>query len=433
MWQIDVFKFSLEPLDEDAQSPHLIRLFPHGAVLLLTESLICYRPREALRILMWFRLIKNHRERVPGTWKLAVRVHIRPWLLDILDLYEETKTDVFGCGKQVFGDIYTNITWLLEENYDPDGTDTYIIPDGMMCYEWDDETPNEEAPLVAPGQNLHEMKSRTAWNIDGSGVEIDHESIRLNDDLLVQWFAEWATVACEHFRRFHIVLGHEPGDTFEEIARPYRKRWGHIDAVLTAEKCFKRHGITAQADLDVKEAARLCHKRKHAPKLYEKIERGRKKEREAAKISLERIKAMYHDAGATEKQIRDGARIYLQQTGATLKEIKEVEIDMDLRNSRNQSPKRGLANDINRIDEIEAMLAEEKLEDERAEREDKERLAQGRDKVMDWIVRDEGGEEDVEADPALMLDGTGAADEDRGEAREDAVARSIRLAKEFPL
>ena len=386
-----------------------------------------YRPREALRILMWFRLVKNHRERVPGTWKLAVRVHIRPWLLSILDLYEKTKKDCFGFGKQVFGDIYTNITWLLQDDYDPDGINAYLVPNGMMCYEWDSETPNEDAPLVAPAA-LREMRRRNAWKTESSGIEIDHDNIRLNDDVLVQWFAEWATVACENFRRFHVVLGYEPGDVFEDINRRYRKTWGHID-VLTAEKCCKRENITPQAELDMKEAARLRSNRKQAPPIYAKIERGRKKEREAAEISLEKVKAMYRDAGATEEQIRDGARIHLRQTGASLKEIKEMDIDMNLKNSWNQGPKRGLANDMTRVDEIEAMLAEERLEEERVESKDSERRAQGRDKVMNWIARDNGGQQSIEADPGLMLDGAG----DRDETHEDAVARSIRLAREFPL
>ena len=424
---IDAFKISLEPLDEGNKSPHLVRLFPHGAVLLLTESLMLYRPHETLRILMWFRLVKNHRERAPSTWKLAVRLHVRPWLLSILDLYEETKTDVFGCGKQVFGDIYTNITWLLEDDYDPGGAQRQRFPDGMMCYEWDSETPNEDAPLVAPA-TLYEMRHWNAWKNERSVAEIDHENIRRNDELLVQWFAEWATVACESFRRFHVVLGYEPEEVFEDIARRFRKRWGHID-VLTAEDCCKRENVSAQAELDIKEALQLHSNRRQAPKIYAKIERGRKRERDAAKISLERIKEMYHDAGATEKQILDGARIHLRQTGASLKEIKETLIDMELRSSWNQGPKRGLANDMNRVDEIEAMLAEEKLEEERVERQDKDRLAQGRDKVRDWITRDDDGQQDNEADPGLMMDGAG----DGNEMHEDAVARSLRLAREFPL
>ena len=88
--------------------PHLVRLFPHGGVILLTESLIIYRPHEALRILMWFKRVQLPMK-PSGTWKIAARPHIRDWLLDIMDIIADTKKDIFGYGIQVIADIYTEI------------------------------------------------------------------------------------------------------------------------------------------------------------------------------------------------------------------------------------------------------------------------------------------------------------------------------------
>ena len=441
-------------MDEDAKDPHLIRLFPHGAVILLTESLILYRPHEALRILMWFRLaiLSGNHQKTPGTWKLAIRLHVRPWLLDILDLYNDTKTDVFGCGKQVFADIYTNITWLFESDYRPDGA-KYAVLDGMMCLEGDDETPDDNAPLVAPA-SLRAMRDRKEWNVENLEVEVDHDNIRLNDDLLIQWFAEWAILACEDFRRFQIVLGYEPGDRHDNIARRYQKTWGHIE-VLTPESFYERHKVTAQTDLDTQEAERLRFSREQARDTPARNEAGRKKERDAKKVSLEKVKKKYREAGATEKQVRDGLRLHLRQTGASFKEIKETKIDMDLKNIWYEGPKFGLANDMKRVDEIEAMLAEEKAEEERVEREDKERLVQGKERVMDWFTKASNeqeasnGQEDLDGEPmdtsspspsplpppteAIAGDGACEDFEDQYTAVvEDAVARSIRLAREFP-
>lgn len=159
--------------------PHLVRLFPHGGVLLLTESLVLYRPREALRILMWFRLV-HMPSKTPGTWKLAVRPRVREWLLDIMDACSESGKDIFGFSIQIFADIYTEIFFLLQT---PDPGD-----DGLMCHEWDYETPTEEAPLVS-SSSLRVLQARKEWKDEGADIGPDDSNIRQNDDLLVQWFA----------------------------------------------------------------------------------------------------------------------------------------------------------------------------------------------------------------------------------------------------
>lgn len=259
-----VWRVSLEPMDEHARHPHLIRLFPHGAIILLTNSLILYHPHDVLRIIMWFRLaiLAGTNRKTPGTWKLAVRYRVRSWLLDILDLYEDTREDVFGCGKQVFADIYANITWLLECEYLLK-SGNYALSDRMASLNDDDETPHEDSPLVGPA-SLHIMRDRKEWSVTNGKPTINHTNINLNDDILATWFAEWAVLACESFRRFHIVLGvgSEAGNTDEcnGVATEYGKKWGHVE-VFAPEAFHRRHGVPSQAELDALETERLRRNR----------------------------------------------------------------------------------------------------------------------------------------------------------------------------
>lgn len=82
-----IWRISLAPMIDTTKHRHLLRLFPHGGVILLTDSMFLLRPTEALRLLMWFRLDMMQRKN-DLTWKIALRPRIRTWLLDILDLYE---------------------------------------------------------------------------------------------------------------------------------------------------------------------------------------------------------------------------------------------------------------------------------------------------------------------------------------------------------
>ena len=114
-----------------------------------------------------------------------LRPHIREWLLKLLDVYDNTRTDVFGYGKQALADLYTEILWLLEEAEHPA---IHKVLDG------DPEMPAEDAPRVTP-VSLKAFQAAKEWNEDGRSL--NHESIKRNDDALIQWFAEWAMVHFE--------------------------------------------------------------------------------------------------------------------------------------------------------------------------------------------------------------------------------------------
>ncbi len=306
-------------MDEAEKHPHLFRLFPHGGVILLTESLILYRPREALRIIMWFRRI-HLPSKQSGTWKLAARPRLREWLLDLLDLYEDTGKDVFGHGKQIIADIYTEVLWLLEN---PNQPLTYFVCD------FDSELLTDQAPLVT-SSSLKALQARKEWKGDTpETTEPDYHNIGQNDDLLIQWFAEWAIVHLDSFRKFHAVLGYHPYDEVgKKSIKEYENCWGHIE-VLDAEDCFKRHAVTSQDDLDKLESERRRKLRENAPRIKAEAQRARAEERQAAKAALETRMRVYRDCGASEDEVLEAGRQWLRDMGGSTKEIRDCQVDIE--------------------------------------------------------------------------------------------------------
>lgn len=316
---VNVWKTSLSPMHPGEKHPHLVRLFPHGGILLLTESLVLYRPRETLRILMWFRRV-HIPGKAPGTWKLAVRPRVREWLLDIMDAYADSGKDIFGCSIQIFADIYTEIYWLLQT---PDPGDN-----GLMCCEWDYETPTDEAPIVSAA-NLRVLQARKEWKGEGAELEPDDYNIRQNDDLLIQWFAEWAIVNLHNFRRYNVILGYTKDHPFTEPAiSEYEKAYGHIE-VMTYEDAFTRHKVTAQSKLDDMEVERRRKLKEELPAKRAAAKKDRKEERAAAKAALEARMRAFRDVGATEQEAMRAGRQLLREMGGSRKEIEECKVDVD--------------------------------------------------------------------------------------------------------
>ena len=316
---VNVWKTSLSPMHPAEKHPHLFRLFPHGGVLLLTESLLLYRPYESLRMLMWFRRIHVH-AKAPGTWKIAVRPRIREWLLDILDAYTSSKKDIFGYSMQIFADIYTEIYWLLQK---PNPGDS-----GLMCYEWDYELPTDEAPMVC-SSSLRALQARKEWQGEGADTRPDDEHIRQNDNLLAQWFAEWAIVNLHNFRKFHIILGYTEDHPFTDTAiSAFEKQWGHLE-VMTFEEACHRHKVAPQSKLDDMEAERRRKLKEQLPAKKAAAEKARREEREAARLALEARMQMYRDHGCTEEEARRAGRQLLRDLGGTEAEIEECRVDME--------------------------------------------------------------------------------------------------------
>lgn len=308
-------------MDPSENHPHLVRLFPYGGVLLLTESLILYQPRESLRIIMWFRRVYLP-TKASGTWKLAMRPRIREWLLDLIEAYADSGKDIFGCGEQIFADIYTEIYWLLQ-NPDP-GIDS------LMCHEWDYEIPTDEAPIVTSG-SLRVLQARKEWKGDlPDKIEPDDDNIQQNDDLLAQWFAEWAIANLHSYRKFHIILGYAPDHPFTDKAiSAYEMAWGHVE-VMTFDEVFKRHKVTPQSELNVMEAERRRKLKEQLPARKAAAAKSHKEERETAVAALEARMQAFREAGATEEEaLRAGRRLLGEELGGSEWEIEECRVDME--------------------------------------------------------------------------------------------------------
>ena len=104
---------------------HLVRLFPHGCMLLITDSLLLLKPLEALRILTWYRL-RVFNEKPNSTWKLITRPNIRRCLIN---LSRERTLNEEG---RRFVQIYEQIALMLD-------------PDDL--WDWEENAPKEEAPI----------------------------------------------------------------------------------------------------------------------------------------------------------------------------------------------------------------------------------------------------------------------------------------------
>ncbi len=260
---IGVWRLTLQP-QEGPQNIQFTRLFPFGGVILLTHSLILYRPFDALRLLMWMKLVKYNRNRA-NFWKLGLRSHVCPWLLSILDSFDDTKKDIFGHGKQVYADIHYIIYSLLQKDVEVGGPVTTLVPGGTMTLVHDPETPNDEAPLVAPSP-LRELQSCDLWT---PGSQINHLDIEKADQILIEWFSEWAIIKCPSYRRFMVVLGPEPSEKLDHMIKVYSHKHCHLEFV-TAEKCYTRLNVTAQTELDAlakKRIEKLCEKMADSEKI----------------------------------------------------------------------------------------------------------------------------------------------------------------------
>ncbi|KAL8651686.1 MAG: hypothetical protein Q9210_003111 [Variospora velana] len=210
--QINVFNLSLQPMSPLAPDPHLIRLFPAGMAILLTDSLFLARPMEAARILTWFRLFAlPSKPTTTGTWKICTRPAIRDWLLKMIGrLTYPYGRDLVSC--------YGEIMRLLPPN---------------MTKEWDPDVPKDEAPIACMGAGVSNFDYQLGTNVSAL-VEVDNQAIVKNDITLCGWFAGWAMMKQEKFRRFQIVTGRDGEDQLKQL-RDGVKKWNHV-VVMGFEK-----------------------------------------------------------------------------------------------------------------------------------------------------------------------------------------------------
>lgn len=317
---INVWRMSMEPMDLEPH-PHLVRLYPHGGVILLTQSLLLYRPREALRLLRWFRHILLP-AKVPLTWKVAVRPRVCEWLFDVCKAIHYSEKDLFGSGgQQVFADLCLELYELLwDEN-------TH-----SLVSSWDSHTPGDKSPMIAASR-MRPLQKRKEWKGTGPNTEIDHKHIRQNDDQLVQWISEYALFYCHLYRKFHCVIGFKDAQTnVDRTVRRYEELYGHLE-IFTPDRFFKRHEVTPESTLNKIEEERARKVHDSLEKDIAEAEEAWRDGRETAKFVLESIKQNYMELGLDERQAAEKAKDYLIEGGSSPREFIGCEVNMDYRRS----------------------------------------------------------------------------------------------------
>ncbi|KAL8743044.1 MAG: hypothetical protein Q9190_004559 [Brigantiaea leucoxantha] len=202
---INMFNFSLKPMNPLAPDPHLIRLFPHGTSILLTDSMFMLRTLDTARILTWFRLSMPANK---SSWKICTRPAIQEWLLRIQEKFDfPLAEDFVAC--------YTEVWRLLPPE---------------MTEEWDPEVPAEDAPIDCMGDGVANFD----WELGTSASnpeQVDYKKMLENDITLGKWFAGWGMTKQEVCRRFHIICGWKDGSEELKALKEAMREFGHVEIV----------------------------------------------------------------------------------------------------------------------------------------------------------------------------------------------------------
>lgn len=193
-------------------------------MLLLTDSLLLLQPLEAVKILTWYRL-RVFNEKPNSTWKIITRPNIRRFLLNCC---QERKLDEEG---RRFVQIYEQIAYMLD-------------PEDL--YDWEADEPKEEAPIYCM-QKIKSFNSKVGRKVEFN-KDLDHAAIAQNDDVLAEFFAGWANVHMESYRRFHIISGSSDEEGKAQRER-WAEKWSYVE-VFTPLGFYKRNSIPEQAVLD---------------------------------------------------------------------------------------------------------------------------------------------------------------------------------------
>lgn len=250
---MNLFNITLRPtippeLDAFFPPSTLTRLFPHGAGILITDSLVLNHPQVVTRILTWFRF--NILVSKPyGTWRIVMRPRPRSWLLDMVEEWPKPEALL------ILG-IYEQI-W-------------HILPLDLMDEDDDYETPLDDAPIQCSiGIDAHDQ------GVGLGDKKTDIEGIAKNDNRLAEWFAGWSRTKVEYHRKFHIVHGF--GEEGKEVRKEWAKRWSHV-MPLSIEGFMKVHGIEKWEVNDKEKAVAKVKEREKAKEAAEEEHRVKEKE-----------------------------------------------------------------------------------------------------------------------------------------------------------
>lgn len=308
---INVFTFNTTLIDSTSPWPHLIRLFPTGSCLLITESLFLRRPKDALRILRWFRLDQLV-TKPPGTWKVAMRPRPIEWILHMMDAFEphqNTSSSVY----QLYADICSELAFML---FSAGGKSRALVsPEDMTV-------PSPEAPIICP-TSLKTFDEKVGWkgNVKNN-TEVASQDIAKNDEVLVKWFAETSTIRFEQFRKFNIITGYERDD---EKATKWGAKYGHLEVMTTEEYCKINH-VASAASLEQKEFDRQKKVREEAPRKKAALAHAQKKQLESRAATVRRYAYNLRAKGCDEETVVHRGRDLMAGFGCSPGEVERFEV-----------------------------------------------------------------------------------------------------------
>ncbi|KAL9109614.1 MAG: hypothetical protein Q9227_005794 [Pyrenula ochraceoflavens] len=208
--------FAVSVLDRMDSLEHMERLFPHGTVILLTESLMRKEPDAAIAILQWF--LPFHKLKHPGTWKLIVRPNVRPWLTRLLVSDQDPKcrnkwADMLAAVGELCS--YRSIRYV-EASKRPSREDKKDKADESSDTEsvgLDGESDDEgiSHPLISSAQIPRYGKPSSKSNVS---------QLTKDEHTMLEWFAGWA---CKKAHRYRCFVALTPESLKEWNA------WNHID------------------------------------------------------------------------------------------------------------------------------------------------------------------------------------------------------------
>lgn len=116
----------------------------------------------------------------------------------------------------------------------------HLLPPGMTK-EWDREIPKGEAPIACMGAGVSNFDQQLGTRVS-SLVEVDHQAIVRNDVTLCSWFAGWAMMKQERFRRFHVITGRDDDSGQLKQLKSSMKKYNHLE-IMAFEKFAKKHCV----------------------------------------------------------------------------------------------------------------------------------------------------------------------------------------------
>ncbi|KAL8952655.1 MAG: hypothetical protein Q9222_001461 [Ikaeria aurantiellina] len=215
---INMFKCSLEPMSASGPDPHLIRLFPAGAAILFTDSFFVLRPMDAARIMSWYRLSVLP-SKPSNTQKICMRPAIREWLLRLEESCQSSESQSYvSCYKEIL----------------------QLLPSGMAKQGYN-RVPNDEAPVACMSEGMKNFDLSLGTNTS-IPLEKTEEDIIRNDLTLSLWFAGWAMLKQEKFRRFHVITGRGEDTEQQRKLKDKLKKFNHV-AIYSFEKFVQTHNV----------------------------------------------------------------------------------------------------------------------------------------------------------------------------------------------